>query len=349
MSGRVLVIQTAWYGDLMLTTPLIRAVKRGWPEAEVTVLVRADAAALLVGNPHLTRLIPYDKRGSERGIFSVLKRARGVRRAGFELVLCPHRSLRSALLARASGAPRRVGFTTTSAPWLFTDRVEPEGDHEVDRNLSLLAPLGLEPAGRKPELFPDQADRQVVEAFLCRLGWRERTFAAIAPGSIWHTKRWPPVHYVRLIQRLNEEWPVVLVGGPADRSVAAAILARLGQPPERLVADATGQFSLLASAELIGRARLLVSNDSAPVHMASAMETPTLALFGPTVPSMGFGPLTPASKTVGIDLYCRPCTLHGSRRCPQGHFRCMLELSPGWVEREARTLLQGSPSSAPIR
>jgi heptosyltransferase-2 len=144
---------------------------------------------------------------------------------------------------------------------------------------------------------------------------------------VWATKRWP--YYAELAARLARGARVVVVGGPGDRALAETIVAAC--PPERAI-DATGRLSLLASAELIGRAALLVTNDSAPQHLASAMGTRTVTVFGPTVPEFGFGPLAPESAVLGHEaLACRPCDPHGPRACPLGHWRCMRELSPDAV------------------
>jgi heptosyltransferase-2 len=152
---------------------------------------------------------------------------------------------------------------------------------------------------------------------------------------VWATKRWP--YYPELAALLAPDLAVVVVGAPGDRELAAAIVAAC--PPGRAL-DATGRLPLLASAELVRRARLLVTNDSAPQHLASAVGTPTLTVFGPTVPAFGFGPLAPASATAGVpDLACRPCDPHGPPACPLGHWRCMREQAPDAVAGAARAVL----------
>jgi heptosyltransferase-2 len=156
---------------------------------------------------------------------------------------------------------------------------------------------------------------------------------ALAPGSVWATKRWP--YYPELARLLADAGRIVLVGGAEDGPLAAEVRAAVPA-----AVDATGALPLLASAELIGRCGVMVTNDSAPLHLASAMGTPTVAIFGPTVPEFGFGPLAPARVVVGHDsLTCRPCDRHGPRRCPLGHFRCMRELTPEAVAGETRRLL----------
>jgi heptosyltransferase II len=177
------------------------------------------------------------------------------------------------------------------------------------------------PASRRPRLFPGDAERRSVDALLGN-GADPRPLIALAPGSVWATKRWP--YYAQLARVLAPRFRIAIVGGLADSPEAASIADFSGAQG---VVDGTVSLSLLASAELIGRARLLVTNDSAPQHLASAMGTKTITIFGPTVEEFGFGPLAPHSISLGLDsLACRPCHHHGPPHCPLGHWRCMREL-----------------------
>jgi heptosyltransferase-2 len=217
--------------------------------------------------------------------------------------------------------------------------------HHAERLWSLAMPDSARPTREqlRPRLYPGRDEHRAVDGVLAALGGHAPgdPLVALAPGSVWATKRWP--YYAELAARLAEHARLAVVGSGADAELAAAILAAC--PAGRAV-DATGRLSLLASAELIGRAALLVTNDSAPQHLASAMGTPTLTIFGPTVPDFGFGPLAPGSRTAGHEgLDCRPCHAHGPPRCPLGHWRCMREQSPEAVAELAARLL----ASAPVR
>jgi heptosyltransferase-2 len=179
----------------------------------------------------------------------------------------------------------------------------------------------------RPRLYPSDSERRTVDLLLRHQGEPDAPFVALAPGSAWGTKRWP--YYVELARRLGEEFRVAVIGSPADRPTAMEIKSAL---PEGSLIDGTAGLSLLASAELVGRAQAIVTNDSAPQHLASAMGTPTLTIFGPTVPEFGFGPLAERRVTAGHDaLSCRPCHRHGPQRCPLGHWRCMRELSTDYI------------------
>ena len=333
-----LVVQTSFLGDVVLTTALLRELAGRGP---VDVVVRPDAAAVLAGHPDVRRVVVYDKRGRDRGVGGVWRLARALRAAGpYAAAYLAQGSPRSAALALAAGCRVRVGFDTSrNARPLYTRVVRFRRDRHHAERLWALACPDAEPSAEaaRPRLYPGEAERAAVDALLGDLAAGAGGFVAVAPGSVWATKRWP--FYPALGAELAGGWPVVVTGGPGDRALADEIVAAC--PPGRAL-DATGRLSLLASAELIRRARLLVTNDSAPLHLASAVGTPTLAVFGPTVPAFGFGPLAPGSETSGVrDLACRPCDPHGPPACPLGHWRCMREQAPGAVAARARAMLTG--------
>jgi heptosyltransferase-2 len=324
-----LVVQTGFLGDTVLTTPLLERLAVHGP---VDVIVRADASPLLNGHPAVRDVIPYDKRGSERGVAGVRRLVRRVRqRATGEpretaVAYLVHGSVRSALLPWLAGVPVRVGWEGAwPARALLTHRVPfPTRGHHVQR---LLALLGASPAdashGLRPSLHPSAEEHHLVERALLAHGPRRRDarpLVVLAPGSVWGTKRWP--HYPQLARHLRDRYRLVVVGGAGDGRLGAAIRQ---QAPEAL--DLTGSLSLLATTALVARADAVVSNDSLVVHLASGTNTPTVALFGPTAPAFGFGPLAEHQAIVQLEtLPCRPCHHHGPQRCPLGHHQCMTDL-----------------------
>ena len=329
-----LVIQTSFLGDTVLTTPLIEQLAR---RGDVDVVTTPASAALLANNPAIRSVIVYDKRGVDRGLPGFVALAKRLRKTPYEVAFLAQGSFRSAALALAAGVPSRVGFDTSSGRWLYSRRVTFRDDlHHAARLLRLARPNGrpATPDELCPLLYPGDAERHAVNALLAQHGVAvgER-FVAIAPGSVWATKRW--LGYAELAALLQADVRIVIVGGADDAALAREIVAAA---PTAI--DATGQLSLLASAELIGRAKVLATNDSAPLHLASATGTPTVAIFGPTVPAFGFGPLAPRSVVVGHQtLACRPCDRHGPQRCPLGHFRCMRELDAATIAEQVRSLL----------
>lgn len=320
----VLVIQTAFLGDVILTTPLLTALAR--QHGPVDLITTPVAAALIERHPAVREVIRYDKRGDDRGIAGFLRLARHLKQRQYQRAYLPHRSWRSGALARLAGIPERIGFADGST-LLYTSTVErPRAGHEVERLLALAAP------GEDPpvSIGLDQEDRLEAKRWLAAQEIPDG-FTALAPGSIWGTKRWP--YYGELAARLSG--PVVVVGGREDRALGESIVTASGGRAR----NAAGELSLRGSAALIARAGLLVTNDSAPLHMATAAGTPIVAIFGPTVPSFGFGPRGARDRIVEHDhLACRPCSAHGPQVCPLGHHRCMKELDVDLVVKAIERL-----------
>jgi heptosyltransferase-2 len=351
-----LVVQTSFIGDVILSTPLIaRLAETG----DVDVVATPVGATVLANNPNIRRLLVYDKRRRDQGIIGFAQVVMQARRSGRAARVSPagapkapyyrdakhlctgprdsdhtpqpdrraylaQGSIRSAALALAAGYKQRTGFDTSSGRVLYTNQVRYREDWHHARRLLALADetyaATINDAELQPRLYPGIEDVAVVDRLLQGRGG---PLVVVAPGSVWETKRWP--YYGELSQMLGRDWDVAIVGGADDANSAAEILRRL---PAKRVVDTIGKLSLLGSAELIGRAAVVVSNDSAPQHLASAMGTPTVTVFGPTVPDFGFGPLAPHSRVVGRDgLGCRPCDKHGPRRCPLGHWKCMRDVS----------------------
>lgn len=313
--GGTLVFQTAFLGDIVLTTGLLSHLAA--LGGAVDVVTTPAGAALLEGHPAVGRAWVFDKRGADRGVGGLLRLGTLLRAQRYGTGYLPHRSLRSAALAVLARVPLRIGFAGGAAAWSYTRRVVgPAGGHEAERILALAAPA----AGTRAtvSLGLTEGDRRVAAEWLAIHGIAT-PFVAVAPGSIWGTKRWPG--YASLVRGLAG--PVVIIGGGEDRGLAEAVASAA---PGRAF-SAAGDLSLRASAALIERARLLVTNDSAPLHLATAVGTPVVAIFGPTVPGFGFGPRGPSDVVLQLEgLACRPCSRHGPQVCPLSHHRCMKEI-----------------------
>ncbi len=334
---RILVIHTAYPGDLILTTPLFEALKSSDPAMSLTLLTIPTNAGLFTNNPFVDHIITYDKQGSEKGIFPFLRLVRKIRHMGFHTAIIPHPSLRSALFTFLGRIPERVGFSSRWCSFLYTRRVTvSDDDHEVERNLKLAEALipGLSAAGIKPRLCPDDRDRVHVRRLLLDSDVAEREdFTAIAPGSSWNTKAWPETKYEELITILRKESALVLIGGEDDRELCERLQG--GVDPENgfPVVSLAGKVNLIQAAVVISLSRVLVSGDSAPVHLASAMDTPVVVIYGPTVTGFGFTPYRVPHVIIEKNLPCRPCSAHGPMVCPLGHFRCMMEIGVDEIHR----------------
>lgn len=332
-----LVIQTSFLGDAVLTTPLLAQLARRGP---VDIVTTPHSALLLANHPGLRRVFSYDKRGADRGLRGFLSLARRLRAERYDVAFLAQGSWRSAALALFAGIPSRIGFTTSSGKWLLTNRVEPQKDqHHAARLLLLARPHGREPTAAEvaPSLHPGVAERTAVDALLTEAGVApHETLVALAPSSLWVTKRWP--YYAELAAELGSAVRIIVIGSGDDTALAQEIL---GTAPRAV--DTTGRLSPLASAELIRRCAVIVTNDSAPLHLASAVGTPTVAIFGPTVLSFGFGPLAPGSIVASNEtLTCRPCARNVPRECPLGHFRCMRDQSAASIAAHVRSILSSA-------
>jgi heptosyltransferase-2 len=321
----ILIIQTAFLGDVVLVTPLIRATHEIFPDAGIDVLVIPETVPVLAGNPHIRNVLTFDKRTNKTAAF--LRTLQRIRRNRYDLAISPHSSLTTAYLMWLGGISRRVGFDRWAAARFLTLKVPHlEGVHKTRRNLHLLSVLTDREFDMQTEVFPtrEMADRAAeITAGLPRKGM---PVIAVFPGSIWSTKRWPEEHYGALVRGLDRAgFNIVLGGSPAERALCERIIDTSGAPAVNIA----GRTDPLESAAVMERCDLIICNDSAPIHLANAVKTDVFAIGGPTdMKKMGYFPFGPADVIFGIDLACRPCGSHGAARCPKGHHRCMQDLKP---------------------
>ncbi len=321
---KILIIQTAFAGDVILTLPMIQVLKRHFPNASIDAVVIPRVLDLLANNPHIDRVISYDKRKSDKGLAGFFRLVQRLRLGKYDLAIVPHRSLRSALLAGLSNIPHRIGFDRSAGRIFFTERVRYDPNkHEVERNYSLLQPLGIGPPEKElPKLYPSFRDGEEVDRLFRPYDAEgEKPRICIAPGTVWKTKQWLPERFAEVAKKLAEKNTVILIGGKEDEDICEEICRSAGKTG---CLNFAGKLSLLQSAEVIKRCKLLLSNDSAPMHIAVAMGTPVVAIFGATVPEFGFAPYGPKDIVVETrGLPCRPCSIHGGKKCPIKTFVCM--------------------------
>lgn len=321
-----LLVDTSFLGDVLCAEPMVRRAAELWPGEPVDFLAQPSGAGMLAGHPQLRELKTFDKRGAHRGLGGLRRIAAELRAAGYARAVCSHRSWRTAMLLRLAGIPERTCFHNASGAWLYTQKVDYPGElHEIQRNLSLVeAAAGRAdgpPAWTAPRMYPSAAERARAAELVPESG-----FVAIAPGSIWATKRWPAESFQRLARELaTSGQAIALVGGPDDRELCAGIASAVGAGQ---VVDLAGQTSLRESYAVLERAACLVTNDSAPMHLGVAAGIPVVAMFCSTVPAFGFSPQGPRDIVLEVDgLDCRPCGIHGHPKCPEKHFRCGQDLS----------------------
>lgn len=314
---RILIIQTAFLGDVILATPVVSELKRLFPEAQIDVLVKKGNESLLSGNPHITSIHTFNKK---QGKWKEMRRLIGLfRKEEFDLIVNLHRFASSGLITVLSKAKKSIGFSKNPISRFYTQRFPHEidiGKHEVERNLSLIAQFGASSLVR-PELYPSEDDFKAVEELT------QHEYVCIAPASVWFTKQVPAYKWTELVNAIDGH-RIYLVGGPEDYELCEKILSK--SQHER-VSNLAGKLSLLQSAALFSKAKRVYVNDSGPLHIASAVNAPTSAFFCSTVTNFGFGPLADDKEVIEVNgLACRPCGLHGHTLCPKGHFDCANKL-----------------------
>lgn len=336
-------IQTAFIGDVVLATAAFELAKQRFPNARQHVVTTPLGAKVLEGSAALASRVVFDKKGrSALAAFRAVKAELVRQLAGrTPVVLQSHRSFRSSFLCRYLGWPT-VTYDETSGGWLAGTRVPRVAVlHEAARIGLLLEPLGVrraDVASSRPRLeaLPLVGDAAWVKV----LAGAKGKIVGVAPGSVWGTKRWTKEGFAALTKKLlaRGDTTVFLLGSQAERDLTEEVAQAVGAH-ERLI-NTAGETSFDDLRRIFPRLSLVVTNDSSPMHYASAFDVPTLGLFGATLPEMGFGPLARKAKALGVEgLACRPCSDHGPMVCPLGHFKCMKELSPERAYAAASELL----------
>jgi len=334
-SKKILIIQTAFLGDVILTTPLIEVINQQLTEYTIDFLTIPSSVNIVQYNPSLKNIIAFDKRGRDKGFKGLYSLSRRLADQHYEICLTPHRSWRSAYLTKSTKATYRVGFDTSVWPGAFTHLINYEQKtHEIERNLSLLQPLGIKKQQGLiyPKIFPTGEDIKVVLEILTNLALvNNKNLFAIAPGSIWSTKRWPLSYFQKFCQLLSDENIKVLLIGSEDDKIICDFIEQACDKCYSLA----GKLTIRQTKYLLERCQGILTNDSAPLHIGMAANIPVYAIFGPTIPQFGFTPLGDKSKIFERkDLTCRPCGIHGGKKCPTKTFACMKEIYPEMVFRK---------------
>jgi ADP-heptose:LPS heptosyltransferase len=330
---KFLIIQTAFIGDVVLATPLIEKIHAFFPDAQIDFLLRKGNETLLQGHPYLHRLLIWDKKkNKQRNLFQILKEIRKIK---YDKVINVQRFFATGLLTSLSAASETIGFNKNPLSFLFTKKIKHEvgGEksiHETARNLLLIEAF-TDGQMNRPKLYPTTQDFAFIKPFC------SGKFITVSPASVWYTKQYPASQWISFLQQLPETVSVFLLGGSGDKALCAEIKDACIKHNITILA---GTLSFLQSAALMSQAEMNYVNDSAPMHFASAMNAPVTAVYCSTIPEFGFGPLSDNRHLIEVQekLYCRPCGLHGFKACPEGHFRCALDIrSPQLI----RTLPSG--------
>jgi heptosyltransferase-2 len=318
---KILIVQTSFLGDTILSTPVIAGVKQIYPDAELWMMTTPLSTQLVFRDPLLAGVIAHDKRGKDAGLKGLFTMAGRIREMGFDLVYALHRSHRTSVLLWLAKVPMRIGFREAGFHFLHHQTFSRDpGDHDVLRNLSILK--GWE----EPSRF--NTDMRLFAPPVSQMGEAPRAllpdapYAVLVPGSAWETKRWHAEGFRKTARYLGDRgYRVVLLGGPEDAAVNRRVADGLD------VIDLAGKTSISDAMTIVQRAKLVVCNDSMSLHMASAFKIPTVVVFCATSPALGFGPWKNNARVVEKKLACKPCGRHGGRRCPNGTEACMNEVA----------------------
>lgn len=336
---KILVIQTAFIGDAVLTLPMLKRLKDLYPDSTIDVVTTPAASGIFRANPYTYKVYSYDKKGKDRSLARLVKFAGEIKREGYTRIYSPHRSFRTSMLVLLSGVKETYGFSNASFHQVYKNVVFYNSvHHEVQRNLELIDGGALPSDWRiLPEIVASREEKIKVSEFLGRIDGPDRidgaldaksarmvNYAAVAPGSVWMTKRYPKEKFLEVINYLlSRSFKVLIIGGKDDAEYCAEIAAAYSEN----VISSAGEFSIVETTELLRYCRVLVSNDSAPAHFGMCADIPVVTIYCSTVADFGFYPYNENGTYVSYDdLACKPCGIHGRRECPIKTFDCAYKL-----------------------
>ena len=344
---KFLIIRFSSIGDVILTTPLIRCLRAEFPTSQIDFLVKNEFAVVLSGNPYLSNIITFDKKAGK----GELGRIRQVVKQGkYTHILDIQKNIRSLLVSAGSGAIVS-GFSKKLLARDILIRFGKNLYKEIKpvylRYFESASEFGVEYDGRGTEVFPAATEKEKVSEILKQNNVISgNPILVIAPGAHWENKRWPVERYATASDTFcikTGTFPV-LIGGNDDVEICKQVQALMKMPSLNLA----GKLSLMGSASMLGMAKMVFTNDTGMLHMAQAMKTPVVAIYGPTTRELGFFPLPENSRVAEIEISCRPCTQKGLHSCPKKHFRCMKDLKPDVVSSLAIELYKADEGNSVV-
>lgn len=326
-TDKILFIQTAFIGDAILSLPALQKLKEIYPECLIDVLCIPESEEIFNSSPAVNKAIVLDKKGVHKTLLSSMKLAIELKKNNYTKLYSSHRSFRTSLIVWILGINESYGFDTSVLKHVYKNLIKYNlSIHEVQRNLDLIRFNYNEINWRvKPEIKRNDFIKDKILSFMKEKGI-DNNFIAIAPGSIWETKKYPKKYFEELIDYLiKKKFQIVLIGGNKDKELCASLLKNNSE----LIFDTSGLFSVIESIELLSYAKLIISNDSAPTHMGMAADIKVLTIYCSTVSDFGFYPYNTKSRFVSYDdLDCKPCGIHGYKECPIKTFDCGKKLEP---------------------
>ena len=320
------IIQTAFIGDVVLSSALLESLHEKYPTATIDIVVRKGNEALFAQHPYISNVIIWDKQQNKYANW--LKVLKQLRAQQYDVLINVQRYAATGLWTAFSKAMVTIGFDKNPFSFLFTHKVKHEamqtGLHEIQKNHALIQFLDEDIPLCNPKLYPAPSDLEKVKSF------QSQPYICIAPASVWYTKQFPIDQWVQFLNTLDYSGNVYIIGGPGDRKIGDQIVNGIAANAriKNRVVNVAGQFNFLSSAAMQKGAVLNYVNDSAPMHFASAVNAPVVAIYCSTIPDFGYGPVSDQSFIVQTEkaLSCKPCGIHGKKACPLAHFNCAMSI-----------------------
>lgn len=339
---KILIIRLSSIGDIILTTPLIRCVRKEYPKAQIDFVVKAQFQDLVATNPHLSNVIVFDKDLPGRPLKELRKK---IRKGEYDWIIDIHRNFRSLYLRLGSGAglvtgyPKKI-FYRSMLVYLGIN-IYPKVESVMVRYFVATRKQGIEYDGLGTEvLVPNELEAELSNRIPAKN--QGAKIIAICPGASFGNKRWLPQRFLEVAKYYADHYraQIVFLGGPGDEALCTGLANQIDG-----ALNLAGQLSLLQSAAVLKTSSLIITNDSGMMHLAQSQQVPVVAIFGPTTRELGYFPLPERSAVVEADVSCRPCTHNGLDKCPKGHFRCMNEISTEMVLDASRKVFMAIPNS----
>lgn len=337
---KILVFNPAYLGDSVLTTPLIKLIKEKIPQSKVYFCIRPENRALFDGLPFIDEIIIFDKRGKDKGIIGFFRFLKKLKSYNFDYILSAHRYYRTSFLIFFLSASKRIGFSSSKLSFVYDLLVERDMSiPEVKRNCNLLKPIVDfgEDEIKEPEVVYDKNFYKNLSNFLSIIR-EDYKLAIVNPMSVWETKRWPYERFAELINVLYKEYKIISIvcGAPNEIDIFYKMKPLINVP----FINIAGRTSLTQLSSYIKYADIVITGDTGPMHIGRSFMKPMVIIYGATTPNIGFAPDYNSIKIAEVkDLYCRPCGIHGGEKCPEKHFKCMMDIEVKDIIRYVEELL----------
>lgn len=331
---KILIIQTAFPGDAILTLPLIQKLSIIEKKSKIDVLCIPQTKIFFENSEYVNKVLVYDKREKDKKILSFLKLMKTIKNEKYDKVVSPHRSLRSTLISYFSKSKETISFDKSAFSFLYKIRIKYDlNKHEVQRNLSLIGVNEQDWSNNLPQISINKTTQEKIQKILDENSLKK--YIVIAPGSVWETKKYPLEYFSKIIDYLLlNNYQIALIGSKQDGNNVNLLLNK-----NKNVITFMGELNFIESIEIMKYSQMIICNDSAPTHMSMVANIPTITIYCSTIPEFGFYPYNGKSQTISIPLSCKPCGIHGHKKCPKEHFNCAKLLKPEIVIEKINNLL----------